>query len=207
MLIVLGHNPIRFQHALVRIGRSQGVFLLRDRNQCYCFVNKLLFGVHIGFWEYLDRLRATFDKVDFTWEQSFGFGRAEMSFMDIWGSGNLDGDGALNAMSLRSQELVERVWESLKNVSSADGSEQEHWDICVDIEWIFALERVALFSGLTLPDVEEFDKVSKIWLQAWKDNSGSLLEPELLLERENILAETLADLALICEKYEKRRVA
>ena len=125
--------------------------------------------------------------------------------MDVWGSGNLDGDAALEAISSRSQELVGKVWEGMKALSSANVENPEHWVLLVHIEWLFSLERVALFSGLSLPSVDEFDSTSTNWLSAWSAQNDSKTNQDFYLERKGVLLETLTELRAVCEKYEKRR--
>lgn len=125
--------------------------------------------------------------------------------MGVWGSGNLDSDGALDAMAERSNELIERVWGGFKNLSSAEADESEHTELCLDLEWLFALERMALFNGWSLPPVKEVDQVLESWLAAWSKYFDGLSGPEFKAERQAVLEESLADFRSLCEKYEKRR--
>lgn len=127
--------------------------------------------------------------------------------MGVWGSGNLDSDGALDAMAERSNELIGRVWGCFKKTSSAEADESEHWQLCLDMEWLFALERTALFSGWGLPGVQEFDEVMALWLDAWSNYFDGLSGPEFKAERKVVLTESIAEFRAICAKYEARRNA
>lgn len=125
--------------------------------------------------------------------------------MGTWGSGNLESDGAFEAIGDRSIELTNRVWDALRSPTSAEADESEHDALFVDLEWLLTLEEAGLFNGWFLPPVNELDQAFEGWFEAWSDYFDGLADADFKAERRGIIEDTFNRLREVCATYEQRR--
>jgi hypothetical protein len=125
--------------------------------------------------------------------------------MGTWGSGNLDSDGALDAIATRSEALVGEVWSSLQRLSSAEADEFEYDQLFADLEWLFALDAAGCLSLWWLPQPTAVDAATAPWLEAWEAYFRDMAGEDFLNERKGVIEETFARFRAMCERAEAQR--
>lgn len=125
--------------------------------------------------------------------------------MGVWGAGNLESDGTLDAMSERSEELLGRLWTSLQSQESWEADECLHDALFLDIEWAIALHKAERLSVWGLAPVAEFDRVTQTWLAGWSEYFDGLSGPEFKAERRGVIEQTFAQLRGLFSSAQQRR--
>lgn len=125
--------------------------------------------------------------------------------MGVWGAGNLESDGTLDAMSERSEELLGRLWTSLQEQESWEADESLHDELFLDIEWAIALHQAKRLSVWSLAPVTEFDQVTQAWLLGWAEYFDGLSGPEFKAERRAVIEQTFAKLRGLFSSAQQRR--
>lgn len=125
--------------------------------------------------------------------------------MGVWGAGNLQSDGTLDAMNERSEELLGRLWTSLKSQESWEADESLHDELFLDIEWAIALQNARRLSVWNLAPPAEFDRVTQTWLAGWSEYFDGLSGPEFKAERRAVIEHTFAQLRGLFSSAQQQR--
>lgn len=113
--------------------------------------------------------------------------------MGTWGSGNLDSDGALDAVGTASDALARRIWTRLRRRASAQADEYDYDVLFVDLETALALHGAQLFSPAELPAADAFDAAVAKWLARWDAYLDELQPAEgFKAERRAVIEDTFA---------------
>ena len=126
--------------------------------------------------------------------------------MGTWGPGNLDSDGALDAVAEHSSGLIGRVWSRLRDTTSAEADEWDHDALFVDLEMLFALADHGVFNGWDLPRATDLDPVTRRWLAHWEDYFDGLAPREgFKAERRGVIEASFARLRGLCAANDEAR--
>jgi len=125
--------------------------------------------------------------------------------MGTWGSGNLDSDGALDAIATRSEALVADVWGAMQNLSTAEADEFEYDQLFADLEWLFALDAGGCLSLWRLPEPSAVDAATTPWLAAWEVYFRELAGDEFLNERRGVIVASFERFRALCERASAQR--
>lgn len=125
--------------------------------------------------------------------------------MGVWGAGNLESDGTLDAMAERSAELLGRLWTSLQSQESWEADESLHDEVFLDIEWAIALHNAKRLTVWGLAPVADFDRVAQAWLAGWSEYFDGLAGPEFKAERRAVIEDTFAQLRGLFSTAQQQR--
>jgi hypothetical protein len=87
--------------------------------------------------------------------------------MGTWGDGNLESDGALDALATVCDELFARVMELLQHPRAHEYDDAEIDELFVRIEMIFALSERNMVNSAPAP--EELEVLFEPYLQRWAE--------------------------------------
>ncbi|MCW1916242.1 DUF4259 domain-containing protein [Luteolibacter sp. GHJ8] len=87
--------------------------------------------------------------------------------MGAWGDGNLESDGALDALADICDELFGRVMELLQHPRAHEYDDEEIDELFVRIEMIFALSEKGMVKSAPAP--EELEVLFDPYLQRWAE--------------------------------------
>ena len=118
--------------------------------------------------------------------------------MGAWGDGNLESDGALDALANICDELFGRVMELLQHPRAHEYDDEEIDELFVRIEMIFALSERGMVKSAPAPEELEvlFEPYLKRWA-AYEREAGA----ELPSGRERVIRTSFQRLMEITRSY------
>ncbi|WP_309386865.1 hypothetical protein [Cerasicoccus frondis] len=117
--------------------------------------------------------------------------------MGMWGSGNLENDGAQNIIGDSSAKLFDEVIELLKNPSAAEYDEYEYDLLFVKIEMITALAEYGLINSS--PEPSEIQPFFDPYLKKWEKYFQGASTDEFAQERKAVIESSFENLLKVAE--------
>lgn len=122
--------------------------------------------------------------------------------MGTWGAGNLDSDYALDALSIRSSQLVRDIYQRAHGQRSREADEWAYTELFVDLEILFALDGAGLVRGTSCPAGSEVRALAQNYLAAWEAYYLQLAPATGALEaRRQVIVATFERFAVLCEHH------
>ena len=114
--------------------------------------------------------------------------------MGAWGKGNLENDGAQDALAKICDELYDRLVELLKHPRSHDYLEEEYDELFVRIEMVFALSDRGMISSA--PNPIELESLAGSYMKRWLEDQNGAMD-DFWSQRKKEVDESLSRLIKI----------